>query len=83
MGLTREEVVRRLTAIFCDVFEDEDLTIYDAMTAEDIEEWDSLNHVTLMVSAEREFGLRLTAAEVGELESVGQLIRLIEARATK
>lgn len=70
----------RLTEVFRDVFDDDTLVISRETTAADIEEWDSLTHVTLVVSVEREFNVRFTSAEVSALECVGDLIDLIEER---
>ena len=83
MTADREKIRNRRNGIFRNVFDDDDLEINDATRAEDIDEWDSLMHVTLMVVAEKEFGMRLNAAEVGELDNVGALIDLISERATK
>ena len=47
------------------------------MTAEDIEEWDSLNHINLVVNIEKEFGLKLNLAEVGKLENIDGMIQLL------
>ena len=68
----------RLTEVFQDVFEDDDLVIARETTAADVEDWDSLMHVTLVVNVEREFGFRFKSSEVSALQSVGDLIDLIE-----
>jgi acyl carrier protein len=70
----------RLTEVFQDVFEDDDLVIARETTAADVEEWDSLMHVTLVVNVEREFGLRFKSSEVSALQSVGDLVDLIERK---
>ena len=49
-------------------------------TASDIEEWDSLSHVRLIVAIERKFGIRFNNSEIGSLMNVGDLVRLIDAR---
>jgi acyl carrier protein len=59
---------------------DDDVEITTATTAEDIEEWDSLSHVRLIVAVERKFGIRFQNSEIGSLMNVGDLVRLIEAR---
>jgi len=77
----REEqhaIMARLNRVFQEQFDDEELEILEAMTAEDIEEWDSLMHIVLVVAIEKEFGIRLKASEVGEVENVGAMIRLIK-----
>jgi acyl carrier protein len=79
----REALKERLTAVFRDVFDDDALELFDEMTAADVEDWDSLSHITLVVACEREFGLRLTPAEVGHLANVGAMLRLLEERATR
>ena len=47
------------------------------MTAEDIEEWDSLNHITLIINIEKEFNLKLNLADVEKLEDIGGMIELL------
>ena len=74
------EVKARLGVIFCEVFDDETIEIYDAMTADDLDEWDSLSHITLVLAVEREFGIKLKAAEVGALANVGEMIKLLMER---
>lgn len=77
----REEqhaIIARLNRVFQEQFNDEELEIFEAMTAADIEEWDSLMHIVLVVAIEKEFGIRLKASEVGEVENVGAMIRLIK-----
>lgn len=83
MHNNREKIKERLNRIFQEVFDDENIEIFDQMTAKDLEEWDSLMHITLVVASEKEFGLRLNAAEVGKLDNVGAMIDLLVARATK
>lgn len=68
----------RLTELFRDVFEDDDLVIARDTTAAEVEDWDSLMHVTLVVNVELEFGVRFKSSDVSALGSVGDLIDLIE-----
>jgi acyl carrier protein len=70
----------RLTSIFRDVFDDDSLILEDEMTADDVETWDSLTHIDLIVVIEREFRIRLTTGEVSGLKSVGQLIALVSQK---
>jgi acyl carrier protein len=79
----RDEIRERLNRVFQEVFDDDAIEIFEAMTAKDIEEWDSLMHITLVVAIETEFALRLNAAEVGELENVGRMMDLLEERASR
>jgi acyl carrier protein len=72
----------RLQTVFREVFDDAKLKIDDTMTAADIEGWDSLNHITLVLAVEKAFQIRLHLAEVARLEDVGAFVRLIAERAT-
>ncbi len=78
-----EVVKQRLNRVFCEVFDDDAIEIFDAMTAADLEEWDSLSHITLVLAVEKEFGLRLNAAEVGQLANVGEMMQLLMKRSTR
>ena len=62
---------------FQDVFGDPSIVITDAMTADDIEEWDSLTHINLIVALERKFRIKFTTGEVNKMRNVGDLISLI------
>ena len=70
----------RLTEVFHDVFNDDELVISRDTSAKNIENWDSLTHVSLIVKAEKVFGMRFTSAQVAGLQNVGELIDLIEKR---
>ena len=74
---SRDEIKNRLTEIFHEVFDDDEIQIFDEMTANDIEEWDSLMHIGLIVAVEDEFDIRMSTAEIGELQNVGEMISLI------
>ncbi|MFM9937886.1 MAG: acyl carrier protein [Hyphomicrobiaceae bacterium] len=67
----------RLQAVFRDVFDDDSLVISDATTAKDIEGWDSLSHVTLVLAVQRKFGVTIKPEAAAELENVGQFRKLL------
>lgn len=69
--------LERLQETFRDVFEDDELVVTEQTTAAEIEDWDSLMHVTLMLAVEADFGLRFTSGEISGLQSVGDLCALI------
>jgi len=69
-----------LNEIFCEVFDDDSLRITDAMTAKEVEEWDSLNHINLIVAVERGFRIKFTVKEVSNLANVGEFIALIRSK---
>jgi acyl carrier protein len=74
------ETAQKMQAVFQDIFDDEELVLRPDMTAADIEGWDSVTHINLIVAIEREFRVRFTTAEVGALKNVGQLETLIDKK---
>jgi acyl carrier protein len=75
--MDRENVKQRLKTIFQDIFDDPSLEITDDMTAADVEAWDSLSHIDLIVAVEKEFRIKLTTGEVRGLGNVGDFLSLI------
>ena len=69
-----------LTEVFQDVFDDDELELFDEMTAEDVEDWTSLTHIQLIVAVEKKFGVKFTTVEVMKLKNVGEFIALIEKK---
>ncbi len=72
-----DQLRSRMTETFRDVFGEPDLVMSDGMTAEDVEQWDSLSHINLIVALEREFRVKFTTGEVSKLKNVGDLVALI------
>lgn len=70
-------VMANLTAVFRNVFGNEALTLSRTTTAQDVDGWDSLMHINLIVAIEREFKIRFTSREITALRNVGELIDLI------
>ena len=81
--MTREEAFERVNKVFRDIFDDETITVNDATTAADIEDWDSLEHINLIVALEEEFGMKVTMGEITGMKDVGESVDLILARATQ
>jgi acyl carrier protein len=81
--MTRESVYERVNQVFRDIFDEEDLTVYDYTTADDIEDWDSLEHINLIVALEEAFGMKFTMGEVTGMKNVGEAVDIIIARGTK
>lgn len=79
----REALKKRLNRVFQEVFDDDSIEIFDAMTADDLDEWDSVEHITLVVATEQAFGITVKAAEVGQLENVGAMLDILLERATR
>ncbi len=78
--MLREEVFKRLNQIFQDVFDDESITVQDATTADDIEDWDSLEHINLVVAIEKEFDIKFNMGDVSKMKNVGEMADLILQR---
>jgi acyl carrier protein len=74
------EIVEKITPIMRDVFDDDSLVIARDLTAQDVDGWDSLNHIRLIVSVERAFGLKFSALETGKLKNVGEFVDLIQSK---
>lgn len=78
--MSREEVFEKLSEVFRDVFDDEAIIVTDATTAEDIEDWDSLEHINLIVAIEKKFGMKFKMSEVTGLKNVGEMVDVIIGR---
>ena len=79
--MENKEIYARLTEIFHDVFDDDSIVVTPELKAADIDEWDSLTHIRLVVSIERSYKLKFSAAEVGRLKNVGEFVDLIQMKA--
>ncbi len=78
--MTREEIFDRLNEVFRDVFDDESISVTDTTTADDIEDWDSLEHINLVVAVEKEFGIKFNIGEVNTMKNVGEMVDIILKR---
>lgn len=78
--MTKEEIYPALTAVFRDVFDEEDIVLRDTMTADDVAEWDSQSHITLILAAEMRFGVKFRTSELDSLKNVGDFVSLIQSK---
>ena len=78
--MTTEQMQSTLTEVFQDVFNDDTLVLRPDLSAENVEGWDSLTHIRLLVTIERTFKIKFTVTEVGELKNVGELMNLVQAK---
>lgn len=78
--MNREEVYERLTEVFRNMFDDEDIVLNDNTTSDDIEDWDSLEHINLLVSVEQEFNMKFNMNEVTNMKNVGEMVDIILSR---
>lgn len=76
-SMSREEVFEKLNEVFRDVFDDDSITVTDATTANDIEEWDSLEHINLLAAIEQEFGMKFSMGQVVSMKNVGEMADII------
>jgi acyl carrier protein len=75
------QIYSRLARVFNEVFDDETIEVTPQLTAKDVDGWDSLTHIRLILSVEKAFKIRFNTSEIGNLENVGDLVALIRARA--
>ena len=75
--MTKEEILNDLQPIFQDVFDDEDIVITNESNAAQIEDWDSLSHIRLVVAIEKQFDVKFAFGELQDLKNVGEMIDLI------
>ncbi len=75
-----ETIYAKLTGILQDVFDDDTLVARADLTAADVDGWDSFAHLRLIMTVERRFKVRFTAAQISSLKNVGELANLIESR---
>lgn len=78
--MDRTAIFEKLNGIFCDVFDDDGISIGEKTTAEDIEDWDSLTHITLISAVEKAFGMRFKMGEVVNMKNVGEMVDIIISR---
>ncbi len=76
------EIYEKLSKIFSDVFDDE-ITVTADTTSADIEDWDSLSHITLISAIEEAFGMRFSMKEVLGMANVGELAQIVSTRAVR
>lgn len=78
--MQQDAIYEKLTAIMRDVFDDETLVATPEMTAADVKEWDSVNHINLTVAVEEAFKIRFKSGELERIKNVGQLVAEIEKK---
>ena len=78
--MKKEEIYERLNEVFRDVFDDESIEVNESTTSADIEDWDSLEHINLIVAVENEFGIKFNMKEVTTMKNVGEMVEIIRSR---
>lgn len=75
--MEKTEILAALQEIYQDVLDIEDIELTESTTADDVEEWDSLSHVQLVVAIEKEFKIKFTSKEILSWSNVGDLVNCI------
>jgi acyl carrier protein len=78
--MTNGDTMERVAAVVRQVFRRPDAVVTEATTADDIDGWDSVSHAILLLNVERAFGIRFVPAEVVDLDTIGDLVRAVDAR---
>lgn len=78
-----DEIYAALTEVFREVFEDDSIVLTPQTTADDIEAWDSLSHINLMIAVELKFGISFTQREMTSFANVGELAASVQKKLEK
>lgn len=78
--MEKSEILADVQEIFQDVLDNEDIELFNETTAEDVEEWDSLSHIQLIVAIEKHFKIKFTSREILSWKNVGEMIDCIAAK---
>tara|TARA_B100000768_G_C11183862_1_gene334175 strand:- start:675 stop:911 length:237 start_codon:yes stop_codon:yes gene_type:complete len=75
--MDRKQILKKVNEIFIDTLDDEDIVILEESSADDVEDWDSLTHIQLVVATEKSFSIRFTSQEIQSWKNVGEMIDCI------
>jgi acyl carrier protein len=78
--LSEPEIYQELGQLFHDVFDDSSIVLTPELTAKDVDDWDSLSHIRLVLAVEKAFQISFSAAEVGRLKNVAEFVELIRSK---
>ena len=79
--LAETTIYSRLSDIFHNVFDDDSIVVSSALSAQDVDGWDSLTHIRLLTTVERAFGMKFSTSEISRLQDVGDMVALIKLKA--
>jgi acyl carrier protein len=74
-------IYARLTTIIRDVMDDDSIVVTPQLSAQDVDGWDSLSHIRLLMTVEKAFNVKFSTSEIGKLKTVGDLVALVRQRA--
>ncbi len=75
--MSREEVFERLNKVFRDILDDESIELHDETVADDVDGWDSFEHINLIVGVEEEFSFKIPMNKVVTMKNVGEMVDII------
>ena len=78
--MDQSQIYTRLTSVFRDVLDEDDLVLTPEITADDVDGWDSLSHIRLVLAVSKYFGVKFSASEIGGLKNVGEFVELIQKK---
>jgi acyl carrier protein len=78
--MNRKDIFNKVSEVFIDVLEDEKLVIHEDYNADDIDDWDSLTHIMLIVETEKKFNIKFLSSEITSWKDIGAMITAIESK---
>jgi len=78
--MERQDLINKLTTIFQTTFEDNSIVLTDELTANDVDNWDSLTHMILISTIEKEFDIKFKLKDLNKMKNVGALIAIISSK---
>lgn len=78
--MEEKEIYNTLNTIFREILDDDTISLTENTTADDIEDWDSLSHVSIVVSIEKKFGVKFTSLEIISWKNIGDMVKSITQR---
>jgi acyl carrier protein len=74
------QIYQRLTEIFQEIFDEDSIEVTPKLSADDVDGWDSLTHIRLILTIEKAFKIKFSTSQIGKLENVGDLVALIQGK---
>ena len=78
--MEKNEILKKVNEIFIDVLDNEKIVLNETTTANDVEDWDSLTHIQLVVAIEKEFKIRFTSKEIQSWSNVGEMTDCVDLK---